>query len=149
MNVGPACPTAAPTQPQRPPEHTPGSPDQSPAPTDAHPATFSLSRHCYELAQQAAALTNDQKSLNRFRQLAGIALNAGHRQLWDAAFAATRARLTKAREPLAAPGAYFCATLARLLHGEGVPVPVGTPKERAQVKALIAQSFQSARRKPG
>ncbi|MBV9849161.1 MAG: hypothetical protein JO250_05675 [Armatimonadetes bacterium] len=47
------------------------------------------------------------------------------------------------------PALQLPAIITRLLNAEGVPVPVGTPQERAQVKALIAQSFQSARERPG
>jgi hypothetical protein len=96
------------------------------------------------LAHQAVALTGDEKSRRRYEQLAGIADQAGAWTLWDTAYRATEARLRKSREPLDAPGAYFCATLTRLLCDAGVYVPVGTPVERQDIRAQIAASFQQA-----
>ena len=98
------------------------------------------------LANRVVALTGDEKSRRRYEQLAGIVDRAGSgaRELWEAAYKATEARLTKSSERLEAPGAYFCAVLTRLLMDAEVYVPVGTPEERADIKAQIRKSLAQA-----
>ena len=98
------------------------------------------------LANEAVALTGDERSRKRYEQLAGIVWNAGPKagELWEAAYKATEARLTKSSERLEAPGAYFCAVLTRLLMDAEVYVPVGTPEERADIKAQIRKSLAQA-----
>lgn len=110
---------------------------------------FSLSRHETELVQKVITLTGDEHSVRRYRQLVGITLDAGHEDLWNAAYKATEGRLRKSSKPLDSVGAYFCGTLVKLLNKEGVPIPVGTTEERADVRAQIADSFENADRARG
>jgi hypothetical protein len=95
-----------------------------------------------EPIRQIVALTGDTGSERRFVQLWEIASEAGRSSAWDEAERSLRKRLgRKSLGELEKPGAYFCKTLAAILEKYGIPVPVGTPEERASVNAEIRESM--------
>jgi len=95
----------------------------------------------YPEIRRIAELTGDTKSIRRFAQLYGIAMDNKAGVLWDEALRSLKKRMTKREDPLKCPGAYFCSTLATLLLERGIPVPVGSKAEGEEVKAALASTF--------
>lgn len=85
-------------------------------------------------------LTADSRSVGRFIQLCEICEDNGCQDAWNDAVQAT-VKAKEAGRLKGKAGAYFNGTMGRILAKRNVYVPTGTPEERTDLQAEIANSL--------
>jgi DNA-binding MarR family transcriptional regulator len=127
-------------------------PSQNLVAINAEPADFlgekvsleATLRNADEDVAAAVALTSDEGSSARFKQIWHIASRAQALESWDEAYNATKKALNAPERRVGRAGAYFHAVLVKCLSDRNVTVAVGTRKEREEVRRIIQESFATA-----